>query len=137
MLDRVKIQFMSLTERLIGLGIATKVNPEYLFPEALSDSGELTRIFLLFPRKNFSCTEIRREQAINYMIANLKLDMVPFMKYMTEYSYQFPEGKIANFWQTYQKNLEKNIPSSTIFYKVEVPKKYTFEIFERMKELLK
>jgi len=134
--SKVKLYFIDLMEKVTGFGMATKVNPEEIFPDALSDRGKLTAIFLLLPREGFRITEITREEMLHHLVMNLKLDLVPLIKYMIEYSYMFPRSRVANFWKHYEENLRKNLNGDVLTYKLEIPQKYNLEVFEKIFELI-
>jgi len=134
--SKVKLYFIDLMEKVTGFGMATKVNPEEIFPDALSDRGKLTAIFLLLPREGFRITEITREEMLHHLIMNLKLDLVPFIKYMMEYSYMFPRSRVATHWQRYEENLKRNLSDDITFYKVEVPQRYDTNTFEEIQRMI-
>ena len=73
---------------------------------------------------------------INHLVMNQKLDSLSFLKYMLEYSYTFPDSKLATHWNRYRANLRKNIGEGIPTYKIEVPRKYDKDVFERSMEAM-
>lgn len=138
--NKAKLYFIDLLYKITGLGMATKINPKKIFPDSLANNSKLDCVFLLMPREKFEIVEINKEELICYFIANQKLDSFPFIKYMMEYSYMFPESEMATHWQRYEENLKRNLNNDATIYKVEVPQRYDmktfgniFKVMERIK----
>ena len=130
--NKAKLYSIDLLYKVTGLGMATKINVKGIFPDSLSNNSKLESVFLLIPKEKFDIVEIGNEELIRYMVANMKLDYFPFIKYMMEYSYMFPESKMATHWDRYEKSLRKNLNNHISIYRVEVPQKYDMKTFEEI-----
>ena len=113
-----------LLRRLTGRRLATKVFPEDVLPEGLvADRAELHSVYLLLPRDGLRVEQIDREEMVRHLVANQKLESFPFIKYMMEYAYLFPDGAVASYWSRYEDNLRRALQRVDRFYKVEVPRR--------------
>jgi len=130
--NKAKLYSIDLLYKVTGLGMATKINVKSLFPDSLANKSKQDSVFLLMPKEKFGIVEIDKEELIGYMVANMKLDSFPFIKYMLEYSYMFPESKMATHWDRYEENLRRNLSDPVTIYRVEVPQKYDINTFEEI-----
>ena len=128
-------QLKQLFHRLTGRRLATKILPRDIFPDSLIDASKLHSIFLLLPKGDFKVESITKEELIDHLVMNQKLECFPFIKYLMEYSYLFPRSSMATYWTRYQENLRAALASEIATYKVEVPLKYDNETVERISEL--
>ena len=117
--------------------IFTKINVRDVFSNSIINKSKLGSIFLLMPKEEFSIEKISKEELINHLVMNQKLDSLSFLKYMLEYSYMFPDSSMATHWTRYKENLRKNLSKKDIpIYKVEVPQKYDTNVFEKILEVI-
>jgi len=120
--------------------IFTKLNPKEIFPELTIDKIKLDTVFLILRKKELKEMQIKKIDKIKlceYLVTTQMLDNTClFLPYIAEYSYIFPESKLATYWERYKKNLEENLPDDILIYKVEVPQKYDKEIFEKILEVI-
>jgi hypothetical protein len=116
--------------------IFTKINVRDIFPDLIVDKSKLDSIFLLIPKEEFSIEKISKEELINHLVINQKLDSLPFLKYMLEYSYMFPDSKLATHWNRYKASLRKNIREDIPIYKIDVPQRYDADTFEDIFKVL-
>ena len=114
-----------LLYNLTGRGTATKINMKDIFPSLLENKAKLHSIFLLLPKEKFKAERIGREDLISHLVMNQRLESLPsFTKYMTEYSYLFPQSNMATYWEHYEENLRRALSSEIEIYKLEVPRRY-------------
>ena len=114
-----------LLYKLTGRGTATKINVNGIFPNSLEDKAKLHSIFLLLPKEKFKAEKIGREDLINHLVMNQKLESFPsFIKYMVEYSYLFPQSNMATYWEHYEENLRRALSPEIEIFKLEVPRRY-------------
>ena len=130
--SRTEFHLKNILYKLTGLRIVTKINVKEIFPESLDDKSKVESIFLLIPKEKFGIVEIDKEELIEHMVANMKLDSFPFIKYMVEYSYMFPESRMATHGDRYEESLRKNLSDHVTIYRVEVPQKYDIKTFEEI-----
>lgn len=130
--SRTEFHLKNILYKLTGLRIVTKINVKEIFPESLDDKSKVESIFLLIPKEKFGIVEIDKEELIEHMVANMKLDSFPFIKYMMEYSYMFPESRMATHGDRYEESLRKNLSDHVTIYRVEVPQKYDIKTFEEI-----
>ena len=124
-----------LTSRYIK--IFTTLYPKEVFPSSIIDECKLSAIILLIPKDKFKLNKISKDELIGHLIMSQQIESLPFTKHLVEYSYIFPESKLANHWKWYKENLEKYLPEDIPFYKVEVPRKYDSKIFEKILGVMK
>ena len=134
--SRAEFYFKDLLYRVGGPRVVTKINVKDVFSDSLANKSKLDSVFLLIPKEKFDIAEIGKEELIRYFAANLKLDSFPFLKYMMEYSYMFPESKMATHWDRYEESLRKNLNDNISIFRVEVPQKYDMKTFEGIWEMI-
>lgn len=117
-----------------NIKIFTKVNPLDLFSDQVIDSSKLRKVFLLMPGDEFSIQKASQADVLNNLFLNLKLESFPFLKYLMEYTYVFPDSTIANFWSICWNNLAQNLHSSVNLYSMNVPRNYDRVAFKAIKE---
>ena len=130
--SKAEFHLKNILYKTTGLRIVTKINVKEIFTNSLNDKSKLKAIFLLIPKGKFGIVEIDKEELIAHMVANMKLDSFPFLKYMMMYSYVFPESRMATHWDRYEENLRRNLSSDITICKVEVPQRYDINAFEKI-----
>lgn len=116
--------------------IFTKMNPNKIFSNQIIDKSKLDTVFLLVPKEKFGVEKTDKEVVINNLFINQELESFPFLKYLLEYAYIFPESSIATHWEKCRENLMRNLGEDMDFYQVEVPKRYDMETFEKILEVV-
>jgi hypothetical protein len=116
--------------------IFTTINPCDVFPDLIADKSKLDNIFLIIPKEEFYIEKIGKDGLVDYLVMNQKLDTLFFLEYISEYSYVFPDSKLATHWKIYKENLNRNLPNNIPLYKVEVPQKYDKRVFEKILEVI-
>ena len=130
--SKTEFHLKNILYKMTGLRIVTKTNVKEIFTDSLNDESKLKSIFLLMPKEKFDIVEIDKEELIGHMVANMKLDSFPFIKYMMGCSYMFPESRMATHWDRYEENLRRNLSDHVTIYWVEVPQKYDMKTFEEI-----
>lgn len=102
--------------------IFTTLNTKKLFPDKLRDEIKLNNVFVIIPSEEYSIDSISKLEFVDYMLYNQKLDTLLFLPYIFEYSYIFPDSKLAKHWENYKKNLIDNLSDEIKIYKVQVGK---------------
>jgi len=133
------ILFLTRLAYVTSLGYAkilTPLNIENLFSkDVIIDRSRLSGVFVVAPNNKTSevhVTSISENELIGHLMSNEKLDSFPFSTYMLEYSYVFPNSKIATYWNTYEENLRKNLRGNIPIYKIETPQKVDSKVFEEI-----
>ena len=116
--------------------IFTKLNPRDVPDLTIVDASPLKSIYLLAQGDRLEITDAKPVQIMNSLIINQKLESYPFLKYLLEYSYVFPNSSIARFWDTCERNLKENIKGNVNFYSVRLPRQYTREVFNQFQEVI-
>lgn len=116
--------------------IFTRVNVMDVFPDNIIDSVKLKSIFLLLPGTDFYIEEIKKQDLINHIVLNQKLEFSFFDRYISAYSYVFPNSKLANHWKEYRDNLDRNIDENILIYKIEVPQSYSADIINSILKVI-
>ena len=109
--------------------IFTKINVRNAFSNKVVDNSKLDSVSILIPKKEFHIENISKEELINHLVINQKLELISFLDYMLDYSYMFSESNMATHWTRYKENLRKNISEDIPIYKIEVPQRYDAEVF--------
>ena len=111
--------------------IFSKLNPKDAF--ATCDQSELKAIFFLLPKGKFTVSRMGKAELIRRLFINFEMESFPaFYRYVLEYSYAFPNSTLANLWQSYKSNLNRNLPDSLPIYRIDVPDKYSKETFDKI-----
>lgn len=136
--DRAVIQLKNALYKLTAkkIKIFTKMNPRDIPGLNVTDSSTLKGVYLLAQGDLLEITTAEPEVILNSLAINQKLESYPFFKYLLEYSYVFPNSSIAQFWMTCAANLRKNLNGEVKLYSVSVPRHYSKEVFEELKEAL-
>lgn len=129
---RLELYIKMMLDYTIGVKFVTKINPKDVFPESIQDNAKLKATFLLFPQREFTIQEIPKDQAIKHILSNILLDFVYYNKYLLMYSYVFPNSPVSKNLKIWVQNLEKNLSKNTLFYKVNIPQKYSEETFKKI-----
>ena len=116
--------------------IFTKMNPKELFSDQLQANSKLESIFLLAQKNDFDVKKANRNNVINNLFINQKMESGPFLKYFIEYSYVFPESYIAKYWDKCKANLERNLGNNAGLYSIDIPKIYNTEIFNMVRRIV-
>jgi hypothetical protein len=135
--SKAEYLFKDLLHKVTGLRVVTKINVKEIFPKSLVASSKLNSVFLLIPKERFRVEEIDKEEMVGHMVANMKLDSFPFLKYMLEYAYMFPESHLATHWNRYEDSLRQNLCNNIATYRVEVPQNYNTYALEKILELIR
>ncbi len=134
--QKIPFKFNQLLRKMTGKEIATKISPKTLLPSLIEDKAKLHSIFLLLPREKFEARKVSKEEFTAHMIPNQKLEFLPFIKYMMEYSYLFPQSVMSTYWARYEENLRQALDAAEALYRVEVPLRYDNETLERIVEIV-
>ena len=126
-----------LSGRVTGMQVGTKISPGTMFPGLTGDKAKLHSVFLLLPREKFRAEKIDKDEFVSHIVSNQKLESLPFMKYMMEYSYLFPRSNMANHWTRYEQNLSRSLAGGEGLYRVEVPLKYDSETMESILQMVR
>jgi hypothetical protein len=116
--------------------IFTKVNPKDVFPAQVKSRSKLESIYLLAQKDAFYVERADRVRIINNLLINQMMESGPFLKYLLEYGYVFPESPLAKYWDTCKSNLERNLGDNVSLYSVDVPKIYDKETFDMMRRVV-
>lgn len=131
---QLKNALYKLTARKIK--IFTKMNPKNIPGLNVTDSSLLKAVYLLAQGECLEISAAEPNVILNSLAINQKLESYPFLKYLLEYSYVFPNSCIAQFWTTCATNLKNNLNGDTKLYKVSVPRHYNRKIFEDFREAI-
>ncbi|MGF7119186.1 hypothetical protein [Methanobacterium oryzae] len=137
--DKLNFEFKKIIYKITGgyIKIFTKVNVKNIFKDKIVNKTNLENIFVLVPHDEFKLEKIDKDELINYLVLNQKMDLINFMKYIIEYSYIFPESRFAKQWILYKQNLKDNLCLSNDLniYKLEIPKDNTY-LTNKIKEII-
>ena len=118
------------------LKIFTRLNPVDIFLDKIEDTEmEIDSAFLLLPNNGVSSPEfkkISKTDLIEHIYLNQRLEFPYFDKYLSAYTYAFPNNILANHWGKYKENLANNLNNNSSFYLIEVPKTYTDDTFKKI-----
>lgn len=115
----------------------------------VNDSGELKGIIFLNKSNSgdFCFGTLDLDDAINRLINNTKLEMNsdsvpmsgfslnPLYRYITAYSYVFPDSNMAKLWKTLEDDL-KEILNNFNFYELEIPDNYSSHVSDSIVDFI-
>ncbi len=110
----------------------TPIEIPKLIPGSVIDEVPLKSLSVMIQSDKFLITEIPKEDALERLIVNDKMDRMQFYNYMQAYSYVFPDSFMAEHWNRLSTNLNKALPDDIPYYKIEVPAKYNQETFNNL-----
>jgi hypothetical protein len=115
--------------------IFTTLNTKKLFPNKLRDEIKLNNVFVIIPSNEYSVDRISKLELVDYLLYNQKLDTLLFLPYIFEYSYIFPDSKLAKHWENYKKNLINNLSDEIKIHKVNIVKHDSKELKQILSSL--
>ncbi len=116
--------------RKVSLGYlkkATHVTLKDLFPEWMAEQAPLKRVFTFSQGSEFSIGLMDRDSGLKRLVANDMMDRDAYHRYMLAYATVYPNGPIADHWQTLLESLSVAIPETVEFVDVVVPRRVTVE----------
>jgi len=117
--------------------IFTKINVHDIFPDSIIKQSKIKSIFLILPKKELNIKKIEKNELIDHIVMNQKLEFQYFINYLLEYSYMFPDSKFSeNHWKKYREMLKNNLNDDISIYRVEVPQSYDQSIFDEIAKLV-
>ncbi|MGD0534048.1 MAG: hypothetical protein ABR999_01215 [Methanoregula sp.] len=116
--------------------IFTKMNPKHIPGLKVIDKSNLKAVYLLAQGDKFETNEAKIELIVSSILINQKLESFPFLKYLLEYSYVFPNSSIAQFWKVCERNLKENLKCDVKFYYTRLPQNYNGEVFYKFREAM-
>lgn len=119
--------------------IFTRVDPCEIF-DCNKESIDINSLYLILPKTNVEIPRmepISKKELMEHIYFNQYLELPFFNKYISAYIYAFPHSNLSNHWNNYKKNITENLDEVTPCYKMEVPKSYNLDAFNRILELIK
>jgi len=113
--------------------IFTPVSVQQVFPDRIVDEAELKGVFLLIPSEGELCVEpLNKEDLVQSLVLNNKLDAFPFFNYALEYAYVFPESNLASHWSRLARNYREALGQEPSYFRVNLPDKSSYDLLERL-----
>jgi hypothetical protein len=106
---------------------ATHVILKDVDADRLANCAPLKRIFTFSQGNAFLMTALNRQSGLKRLVANDMMDRDAFHRYMLAYASVFPDGVVANYWQTLHESLSAAIPPEIEFVDVILPRQVTAE----------
>jgi hypothetical protein len=124
--DRILIDVKDLLYRLTSgyVKIFSKMNPLVICGDNVGDEVSLKKVLLLSQQEDLSIKNISKDDVVNNIFINQKLESFPFYKYFLEYSYVYPESRIASYWERCLNDIQKNLVDGIEYIELGIPKKY-------------
>ena len=136
---RLSLYFKSMLYKITGgyIKIFTKLNIAEILEDKVKPHAEISKVFLMIPGKEFKVNQIGLDEMVEHLLYNMKLEFfhMPFLTYISSYSYMYPKSGFAKHWDTYLDNLKSNL-NNKLLYKIEVPIKYDEKIVEQIYKLI-
>jgi hypothetical protein len=101
-----------------------KINPVTIWPGMLGDCAPLHTILFLVVGRRFDVTPCTRDEIVDSLLYNMKLELNELDVWMTRYTYVFPDAFVGGFWNMYRGTLLENMPTNARFLRVEVPRRF-------------
>lgn len=136
--DKFLIKFNDLIFHLSSgyVKIFSKMNPILLFNENIGNKIPLKKVLLLSQQKELSTIKINKEAVVNNIIINQKIESFPFFKYLLEYSYIFPNSRIASYWDRCLHDINRNLVDGIEYFEVGIPMKYDESVFRFIRDVV-
>lgn len=114
--------------------LSTELNLFNIIPEQIALNGKLDTLLWVIPRSDFSVNKISKKELIDHLIYNQQIEFMhmPFLNYLYEYAYVFPNSKIGSHWKIYEESLTNAIGNDINIMKVEVPQKYNSLVIDEI-----
>lgn len=105
--------------------IYSTIEPHKIIPDSIIDKAKNKVLLFAIKGKKFDIkSNVNRDDIISQLVTNNMFEMFPFFTYMLEYSFVFPESKIALFVDNMREYLKKYLKNVKI-YKLYLPEKIT------------
>lgn len=135
---KLSLAFKDLLYRLTGgyVKFFSKFDVRDLFPGKIAEKSHVRAVFLLEPKDVYSVQPVSKEHTVNHLIANMRLESV-FFRYVSSYSYLFPDSRLGCFWASYRANLRENLSDDVRYFTVSVPQEYDDRTLENMERIVR
>ncbi len=114
----------------------TPIDLAAIIPDKIAKRAQLRSIHFLSAADSFEVETLSKEECINHLLFNNKLDSFPFYKYMMEYSYVFPDSDMATYWTKYKNNLQNSLDSDIPIHMIKVPRKYDSKTLSNLVDII-
>ncbi|NIO44345.1 MAG: hypothetical protein GTN36_02215 [Candidatus Aenigmarchaeota archaeon] len=106
------------------------------FISKINKRTKISKLFFITKNKKFSIkNKINKDNLITQLVLNNKFEMFPFFKYMLEYSFIFPNSKIASFLPDMEENIRRSLKNVKL-YRMFIPENITPKTFKKIRESL-
>lgn len=119
----------------LSLGYVKKKTPieiHKMFPGSIIDEVPIRSLLVLIQGDDFGVAPISKEQAIEHLIVNDKMDRIQFYNYLLAYASVFPKSEVASHWERLRCNLHAALPEEMEYFKMTIPRRYTEKTFEKI-----
>ena len=139
--QNIELKINYLIYKITGgyVKIFTKMNPFDILSGKIKEKTNLNALFLIIPSKKLKkmeLSEISKVEMIEHIIFNQKIEFPFFNRYITAYSYVYPDSEFSNHWKSYKKNLNNNLNLDIPLYKICVPLSYENNVFNDIQKVI-
>ena len=113
-----------------------KVNPETLWPDSMVDRSSIQTILFAVAGRQFEAIPMERQDAIDSLLHNMKLELKNLDVWMTRYSYVFPDRYPQGWWAEYRSILQRAIPPDVRCLRITIPQRCDASVTQSIQEIL-
>ncbi|HDY89831.1 MAG TPA: hypothetical protein ENH82_17155 [bacterium] len=116
--------------------IFTPVSVKSLFKGQIVDEAVPGKIYLMQVGSEFGIEEMSREDIIKSLLYNNQMDAYPFIDYISEYAYVFPDSWLSRHWEVLEENYGKLVDRVDSWHKVVLPKRVDSVTLQELGEII-
>jgi hypothetical protein len=118
------------------LKLFMKVNPVQVWPDLIAERAPLRTVLLLVSGQRFDAVPVGRDEIVDSLLYNMKLELGELNTWMARYTYVFPDFYKQGWWGEYRRLLLDNVPDGARCLRVEVPRRYDPSVARSLRALL-
>ncbi|MHC4213287.1 MAG: hypothetical protein ACYSWP_07950 [Planctomycetota bacterium] len=102
--------------------IFTPVSVKKLFPGQIVDSSSLKMVGLMQVGPEFSIEKMSKDMLVQHLLYNNQMDAHPFIDYITEYAFVYPDSWLSRHWDVLADNYKNMLDQVEACYKITLPR---------------
>lgn len=112
------------------------VNTKLLFGNKVCDESPIDTVCLMQVGEKFKVDKISKDELVQKMVINNQMDAYPFIYYINEFAFIYPDHWLSNHWDTLKNNYDTFLSNVNNCYKVTLPRKISADTLEHLGELI-
>jgi len=116
--------------------IFTPVSVKKLFPEQICNSATVETICLLQVSNKYKVDQISKADLVESLLLNNQMDAYPFINYITEFAYVYPDHWLSCHWHNLRSNYQKLVENIDKHFKVTLPRKISSAVLAELDKII-